>query len=304
MSKRARPLAGVVLVAIALAACNAITGLANDYRLPGDDGGDGAEAGATPDGSTIDDSSSGTDRQVDGADGSDGGAKDADANPPDAAPTFCSDAGANVAICTDFEETNPLAKWDNGGTGGQIKGGNGSISVIAGMGVGGSKAYRAIASDALTDRTVALWKAISNVPTANARYTASFAFLIKKKTIDYGVLAALGFIPSFSPYYGLAIYPTTNKLDQSDPPAPSGGLMADGMLEVWHAATITFERIGATGPSFNSKLVVDGITVDELRPIDSTGAASTELRIGFLFTSTDSDEAEIYYDNVLVTRDP
>ncbi len=298
-----RRVAWFAAITIVLAACNSITGLSDDYRLGDDDGGADPDTGTNvPDSTIEDDGATTSDAGVDVADTStpDAAGQDADAAPDAPPSTFCADAGATVVFCTDFEEANPLAKWDNAP--GQIKGGNGQISIVAGAGIGGSKAYRAFASEAATDRTVAMWKAISNTPSSNSRYTATFSFLIKKKTIEYGVFGALGFVPTFSPYYGLATYPNGN-LDQSDPPAPSTGLTAPGTLDVWHTATIVLERVGA-GPGFNGKIIVNGQTIDDARPLNAGAATSTELRLGYLFTSADPGEAEVFYDNVIVFRDP
>src|SRR5688572_30371484 len=99
--------------------------------LEGLSGGD-PDAGLVTDGSATSEGAAANDGA---SDGSTGDASDA-TTVVDGGPPICTDASANVVFCTDFEEASPIAKWDNAP--GQIKGGNGQISIVAGAGIGGS----------------------------------------------------------------------------------------------------------------------------------------------------------------------
>lgn len=279
--------APVVAVAV-LVACNAISGLDEDFVLAPIDGGADALDATTSDGASDD-----------GALGPDGAAPDAppgDAGPSDAFSCDAADA-TNLAFCADFETD---ASW----TDEELL--EGTVAFELDAGVGGSRGMHAHVDDAGVSRRAALWKRISG-PDAKtyAHYDVAFDFMIQTKTFPY---AALGIFALTQPagggglrYYGASSYGDRTLEEVDDPPdiVPN----KDGITDTygtWHRALIALDREGAG--TYAVSLRIDGAVVDQRTGFDFGDAQTAELRIGILFTSTSAGTMDLFVDNVLVHR--
>lgn len=280
----------VVLVA-ALVACNAISGLDEEFVLvPFDGGADGSVDATATDGASNDGTST-TDVTTSDSPTDGGGPSDA----------FSCDAGdgANVAFCTDFETD---ASW----TDSELD--EGTVAFELDAGLGGSRGMHAHVNNATISRRAALWKRISG-PDAKTytHYDVAFDFMIAGKTFPY---AALGVFALTQPagggglrYYGPASFGDKTLDVVDDPPdiVPDkiGVVGVDG---AWHHAFMALDREGAG--TYAVSLRLDGTTVDTRTGFDFGDAQTAELRIGILFTSTAAGTMDLYVDNVLVHRTP
>lgn len=280
-----RALVGVIAL---LVACNAISGLDEDFVLaPFDAGSSDVLDAKAADGSTNDDSSL-----------PDVVANDApaDAGPSDA---FSCDAGdgANVFFCTDFETD---ASW----TASELA--EGSVTFELEAGVGGSRGMHAHVNDAGVSRRAALWKQITGTDAKTyTHYDVSFDFMIASKTFNY---SALGIFALTQPadggglrYYGAAAFGDRMLEEIDDPPqfVPDKSGIID-TYGTWHRASMSLDR-EASG-TYAATLRIDGTLVDTRTGFDFGAPQTAELRIGILFTSTARGTMDLYVDNVLVNR--
>lgn len=274
----------VVLVGV-LVACNAISGLDEDFVLaPFDAGSSDAIDATTTDGAFPPD------------------VVTTDAPPGDAGPSdaFSCDAGdgANVAFCTDFETD---ASW----TASELL--EGTVAFELDAGVGGSRGMHAHVNDAGgVSRRAALWKQISG-PDAKTwtHYDIAFDFMIQGKTFPYAALGIFGLTQPAGGgglrYYGASSSGDRMLEEVDDPPdiVPN----KDGVMDTfgtWHRAVIALDREG--GGTYAASLRIDGMVVDARPGFDFGDAQTAELRIGILFTSTEPGTMDLYVDNILVHR--
>jgi hypothetical protein len=275
----------VALVAV-LVACNAISGLDEDFVLaPFDSGTPDA-----PDATTIDDAT------TDGTSAADVVTTDAptDAGSSDA---FSCDGGTNVVFCTDFETD---ASWDDSELA------EGTVAFELDAGLGGTRGMHAHVNDATISRRAALWKKISGADAKTyVHYDVAFDFMIAGKTFPY---SALGIFALTQPagggglrYYGAASFGDTTLDVVDDPPdIVPDKVGVDDVYGTWHRAYIALDR-GGSG-TYAVSLAIDGTTVDTLPSFDFGDAQTAELRIGILFTSTSAGTMDLYVDNILVHR--
>ena len=280
----------IFAVVAVLVACNAISGLDEDFVLVPFDGGtpDGAGDGATGDGASSDGTS--TSDVVTTPDGP------TDAGPSDA---FSCDAGdgANVAFCTDFETD---AAWDD------TELAQGTVTFELDAGLGGSRGMHAHVDNANVTRRAALWKRISGADAKTyVHYDVSFDFMIANKTFPY---AALGVFAVNQPsgggglrFYGAASW-TDKTLDNAEdlPQITADKIGVDDVFGTWHRALIALDREPAG--TYATSLKIDGTEVDTYAGFDFGDAIATELRIGILFTSDTAGTMDLYVDNVLVHK--
>lgn len=284
---RCSKLAPLVAVVVTAVACNAITGLGDDFVLAPPDGG-GSDVGVSPsDAAIVDDGSNAVDSAV-----------DADAAAASDAFTCDADAGSNVVLCNDFETD---AAWN----GSELV--DGTITFDLDAGPGGTRAMHAHVSSASTSRRAALWGRVAGADAKSfAHYDVAFDFMVASKTINYaavGVLAVPQNPGGNLPYYGLASFSdkTLDVVDDQPRIVPDGIGLVD-TYGTWHHAKMTFDRNG--GGTYDVTLVVDATNIDVPRTLDFGDAATAEVRIGILFTSTDSGEMDLFVDNVLARRTP
>lgn len=284
---RARRLApAFVLLALAGAACNAITGLGDDFVL------------APPDASTGDATTDGPGEGEGGApDGSRADAPGGDGSPDAAADAFTCDA-ANVVFCTDFETD---ASWNAS----ELN--NGTVAFELDAGPGHSRAMHAHIDNVQVSRRAALWKRISATDAATyAHYDIAFDFRVAQKSIDYAAVGILALTQSGGglPYYGIAAY-TDNAIERFDVIDDSPRISGDGNgvedgTAAWHHAYMTYDRQDAGG--YEVEIFVDGMLVDSRAPFDFGVPQTAELRIGILFTTSDTGTMDLYVDNIVVRR--
>ncbi len=287
---RARRLAPVIVLAVlaggAAAACNAITGLGDDFVL--------APADASAVDGTIADATVGGEG---GPDGAQPDAPEVDAGLDAASDAFTCDA-ANVVFCTDFETD---ASWNAS----ELN--NGTISFELDAGPGNSRAMHAHIDNVQVSRRAALWKRISGTDAKTyAHYDVAFDFRVAQKSVDYSALAILALTQSGGglPYYGVAAY-TENALERFDVIDDSPRIVADDVgLEdgagAWHHALMTYDRQG--DGTYAVEIFVDGTSVDKRSGFDFGTPQTAELRIGILFTTADTGTMDLYVDNIVVRR--
>lgn len=281
-----RLFATFALAAVAVAACNAITGLGEDFVLASPDAGADGAAG-------------------DAAIGADGEAQDGarpDAAAGDAALDASTDAfscdAANVVFCTDFES-------DAGWNASELN--NGTVSFELDAGRGNSRAMHAHIDNVQVSRRAALWKRISTTDAKTyAHYDIAFDFRVSAKTVDYAALGILALTQQGGglPYYGLAAY-TDTPVERFDVIDDGPGIVADGVgvedpAGAWHHAYLTYDR-QASG-TYDVEIVVDGTSVDKRSGFDFGTVQTAELRIGILFTTNDTGTMDLYVDNIVVRR--
>jgi hypothetical protein len=277
-----RPLLAVAAV---LVACNAISGLDEDFVLAPLDGGTSTDA-------TIGDGATG-----DGSPTSDVVTSDVptDAGPSDAFSCTSGDA-ANVVFCTDFETD---AAW----TDSELA--EGTVAFELDAGFGGTRGMHAHVNDAGISRRAALWRRLTTTDAKTyVHWDVSFDFMIAGKTFPY---AALGVFALTQPadggglrFYGPASFGDKTLDAVDDPPdiVPdrNGVIGQDG---TWHRAYVTLDREGASG-TYALALTIDGMPVDNRTGFDFGTPQTAELRIGILFTSTAAGTMDLYVDNIIV----
>ncbi len=266
----------------AMAACNAITGLGEDFVL------------APPDASTEATTS-------DAPASADGAAEDG--APPDA-PTLVDAAkdaldcdAANIVFCTDFETD---ASWNAS----ELK--NGTVSFELDAGLGNSRAMHAHIDNVQVSRRAALWKRISAADAKTyAHYDIAFDLRIAQKSVDYAALGILAITQQGDlPYYGVAAYtdPPVERFDVIDdtPRIVGDGTGVEDGTGAWHHVYMTYDRQDAG--TYAVEIFVDGVSVDKRSPFDFGDAQTAELRIGILFTTADMGTMDLYVDNIVVRR--
>jgi hypothetical protein len=275
-----------VFLAGGLVACNAITGLSDDYHL--------ATAPGAPDASPVDD------RDADGAASS--------LPPPDAAtdsdalaPPFCAGQGGPNTFCTDFEDTAaapPAFGWDANG----FERNGGDFAVEGGVGRDGSRGLRVRATaDGGASLKVSLWKTLPG-PTSAAmsELELRFAFRIASSTMDYAALATFAFPQQNGlSTFGLGWY--GDYLDTSSPPQPGDVSRFLGGVGTWHAGRVTMTR-EANGTTYALVTAIDGTIVDRKAGLSIGAPTSVQVRLGAYYTSIQPGALDLAFDDVVATR--
>lgn len=281
-----RALVTLACTCAAVAACNAITGLGDDYVLVGVDG--GAEDAVTGDGSAGADGGPGGDADVSGDAASDG-----------AQPVFsCDDGpGGQVLFCSTFD---PAPQFD----GEEQQGGTVTISATGGK--DGGAALHAHANEGSVSRKANKWIRVAGLDAAlYQHYEVAFDFRIANRTLSYAAIGVLAFPQPVSglPYYGAAVHDDAPyaRLDVVDNGAagmtPGGAAVEDKPAGTWHHAFMTFDKNGGT---YDLSLSIDGQQVDTHQGFDVLSAQGAELRIGILFGDTSAGVIDVFVDDVVV----
>ena len=278
--------ARLLAVSMSLAACNALTGLADDYRL--------APGLASPDGGPSNGDDGGAATAPDGGPRADGGEAGA-------AGTFCATLGDPGAFCADFEDpglTGPAFGWDP--TGFERNGGD--VTVEAGVGKDGTRGLRARATaDGNASRKVALWKTLPGpVSSAMSHLELRFDFRIASGAMDYAALGAFAFPQQGGglPVVGLGWF--GDYLDTTSPPGAGDPNRFSGGVGAWHAAKLTLDR--AANGTYDLELVLDGTVVDRKAGLSVGTPTSVQVRFGAYFTSTSPGAIDVTFDDVVATR--
>lgn len=272
-----------------LVACNAISGLDEDFVLVPFDGGALADATTGDDGAPTNDGSPTNDVVSSDA--------PTDASAGDA---FACDAGdvANVVFCADFESD---ASWES------TELSEGTVAFELDAGVGGTIGMHAHAKDAGgISRRAALWKRISgNDAETYAHYDVEFDFMVAGKTFPYAALGIFGLTQPADGgglrYYGPAAF-GDRMLEEIDDP-PDFEPNKDGVTDnygTWHHTIMTLDREDAG--TYSLALKIDAKTVDARSGFSFGNPQTAEVRIGILFTSLASGTMDLFVDNVVVRR--
>lgn len=280
---RTRALLASVVV---LGACNAITGLSEEYRLS-PTATDGGPVGNGGDGATI------------GADASSGGI---DATPDGAPSSFCDALVAPGAFCTDFEDptlAGPAFGWD--ATGFEKTGGE--FGIEPGTGRGSSRGLRfRVTTNGSASMKVSLWRTFAGAgPASTNRYELRFDYRIAASTLDYAALATIAFPQGGGGLLtaGLAWY--GDYYDTSSPPSPGDTTRFNAAPGSWHTGKVVLTK-EAPASTFALELTVDDTVVDRKAGVSAGNATAAQIRVGGYFTSLAAGNLDIVFDNVVAER--
>ena len=296
MARVARTLGALAALTAALVACNAISGLDDDYQLdpgPADDASaEGGGDGAIPDGGA--DTSPPSD--VDAPDAADPDAGLDCEKPPPGPPD------ATVVHCDNFDdptEVGPTYGWTR----------HQNTSGAPTLEDGGYVA-RGLRANVTTGATAppqgwvtSLWKRITNGVPDGKQLTMRFRFKATSAEIGYSVIGA---VQLNSLEYGLALYRNgqcpngVSCIDENDGhgghPNASFASSVPFMANHWYLVEINVRRAGTT---FSGKVVVDGVTVHDGANVLPPGLApQVEVGVGAFF-SANNGSADIVVDDVI-----
>jgi predicted small secreted protein len=299
--RRLQTMAGVAALAAALAACNLIAGLGEDFRLdtdgsitPGEDGGlDGSNAdGSLPDGSPLEGSS--------------------DAPPGDGGKleNFCdvTDAGAK-GYCWDFEQagSGPKFNWDTPFFENDASIVNAAAVVQPGIGIGGSHALEVYLSQTGTNLTSNVWlpKPLASVgaPSSLSRIEVDFDFNVVQVNGLYSAgIGMITFPSAASPKeFGISTYQNGNTISR----LVSVGTEASITLDTWHHVRIVLVKTdGSATFSETVDVTPDGgsPTNVETRSGLNPGSGITEIRLGVFSTAGGTGDMRVRFDHLVVRR--
>lgn len=271
----------------ALAACNAITGLSDDYHLAATTGGEDAGSDARGDGAVV---------------APDGAPVSPDAATPDAPATaFCA-LHASATFCADFEDPSlaaPAYGWDS--TGYEKNGGD--FGVEPGIGKDGTRGLRFRATaDGGASLKVALWKTLPGTgPTTTAEYDLDFDFRIAGNSVmDYAALASFSFpVPGDLYNVGLGWY--GDYFDTTSPPNPGDvNRLTEGPGAWRHGRVVLTREPSVT--TYALETSIEGAVIDKKAGLSFATATSAQVRVGAYFTSKTSGSIDVVFDNVVAVR--
>jgi hypothetical protein len=275
----------VALFALAVIACNVITGLSDEFQVESArieaGAGDDSPSGIPPTPPGVGDGSP--------PDGSDARPGDASIDVPKTG--FCSDAGSPVYVfCTDFEDTTlSLGGFQSTDLS------DGSVKVENAIGRDGGRALHATALNAPDASRHAA--ALLMLGSTFTHYDVTFDFVVQTDALDYVTIGILGFnVAATTNYYGVAMH-NHNLLDVSFPPGTDNLGVDASPGPAWHTANIVLDNSG--GNTFNGKLYVDKTLCQTTLGLNYA-AAPPEIHVGAFFTGYGAGTAEIYIDNVVV----
>ncbi len=270
----------ILALAFALGACNALTGLSDDYRLAtGADGSppEGIESGAAEAGPSVP---------------TDGGSE--------AAPgSFCAQ-WPNSAFCTDFEDqglTAPNFGWDEKERNG------GDFAIEPGVGKDGSRGMRFRATaDGGASLKVAIWKNVPGTsPSTSKRYDLRFDFRIAESTMEYAALATFAFPQQAGlATFGLGWY--GDYLDTTSPPQPGDTNRLNASPGPWHTGRVLLAK-DANTQLWALEVAVDAKVIDQKSGLSVGSAATAQIRLGAYFTSVKAGFLDVVFDNVVADHE-
>jgi hypothetical protein len=284
---RAATVAGGALV---LAACNAISGLDQDYVL--------SDAGTT-----LPSGTSSGEPPFEG--GTSGSVPLPEAGSDGATAIHCANPPKNTLFCWDFDDPSKSTTAPFGWSTGSFTGG-GSLAVDnTGQGAGGLALHATVIGSSTSHSTV-LWENIT-VPqpwTPSNSLVATFSFRVKQG----GTYAVIGAFQFGGHEDGISVYDSVCSgaapcVDENDPqgrPHDTAGSIALDTSH-WYQGKITLTPTGAG--SFAHTVLVDENVVDTR----ATGAipgptpSSVQLGVGAFYSGNNSATTETYVDDVVVT---
>lgn len=288
----AKALVALATFAAALAACNLIAGLTEDYSVVSGDG-------STPSGEAGGDGPVDPDGAKDGSPNTDGG-QDGTIT-PDALPParYCDSLDASgLDFCHDFEDDTlgVMPTWSRFQ---KDLGTDASIEVSAEGGLGGSRGlvfetYTASTGNRNTFLVETL--AATKQPGDFLSYDIEFDFLVVASLPDEAV-GVLNFTGATPEDHGVAAYST---LDLASKLAPKGTAPGVKLGSKWHHVRISLEHT-APGTMFNKRIAIDGEMNVDTATVSVASASATEVRIG-VFSTAGSGRTRVLFDNVVAWR--
>lgn len=275
-----------VAVAGILAACNALTGLSDDYHLAPDSGGTLPET-STPDTAVPETSTTDTSTP--------------DTSVPDAA-TICDGVDdAGLVFCKDFEDEDAGADYYKADAAGFT---SASMLTVLDAGYGNSRGFVVDVVRA-NGGTSHVWAAYTlqaeKPPNQYAHYDVSFRMKVLSNSLQYVTLGLLTFIADIpgNGDWGAALYPGIIKRNND----ALGSGAAVGNPPSWHLVRITFDKLEA-GPNYRRALYVDDMTTplsfDDSYAVPSSLAS--EVRIGAFYTGSQAGAVRVAFDQLVVRR--
>ncbi len=323
-SKAHRTVGAIAMTIGALAACNAIAGLDDDYvladsgiPLPSDK--DGSSGGS--------ETSSGSDGSSSGDDGSVDGGKDAAKPPADAsAPLDCTNPPGlehgDVLFCDNFEDTTGTPANNFGWTSTLQTGG--APTVEAAIGRNGTRGLRAKATtSSTTSVSTGLKKSIPLDFPLSSTYWLSFYFSVKSVGIDYSAIGAIQLATggrTNASEHGVGVYnnavsvqcpndggpPCYNENDQIPGHKHDAFRAVHVETDRWYYAEVFVTR-NANGAEYAGKVVVDGQTIkthttSALLDGGPTGSP-VDFIVGVFYSGTTNPQStEVIIDDVVVRQ--
>lgn len=270
----------VAAAAAALAACNAITGLSDDYHLATTDGGAPGNDGAGNDGEPP-------------GDGGHDGEADADAS----RDGFCATADAANGACFDFDDPGA----DAGGTTYEKNASAASVRVVAGEGKAGSGGLVVHHERLASAPSSYVWFAVSLPQTAFPREFAAYEMEYDVRTtetaLDYVALGILTFPSDWdsNAEYGTALYGNQSKNIISKLAPQGDGKISGGD---WHHVRV---RLTRGDGSFARDLLLDGTQIDTSAYLPPASGTS-EVRLGAFNSSLGAGSVTTTFDDLVVRR--
>jgi hypothetical protein len=298
-----RPLlAALALSAVALAACNLITGLDADYSSSGRDAAVGVSEGGTPDGPGSD-SPSGDDGSMTTEGGPDGSV----------VLSFCEkakgDSQPDDFFCTDFENGLSFAGGSDGWTDMNNQNDAGKLAVVTDAGMDASRALEVIGNSTTTasaDTRIRRTLLAMDQPYAYRSYDVAFDVLLADSTNEYEALGLLMFAQSdvMAREHGIAGYgPSPHFLSrQATGVVPSGTERIPNTIG-WAHAHITLDHDSPTA-AFKRTITIGGVKADDTTGHVIDAGAPTDFRLGVFYTPAKTGTAHVYFDNVVMRRRP
>lgn len=278
--------------AAAVAACNAIAGLGEDFTLDPNagDGSIGKTDGADPD-------AQGNDAALDGLVQSDA--------PPDqlvsdAGPFTC--VGVDAEFCDDFETATPDPNFGWSDTQRSPTAADASVTVMADAGVGGTRGLYVSMYESTTGFATGdfawLTQSIGGAdPRVNALVDVEFDIRVPDRAVDYLATGILAFPNGGAPgEFGVAAYPTNKISHTGGTAAPN----AVGPNSAWHHVHITLQKDGAGTVKRTLEIDKRQQSSTATQPVPTGGG--TELRLGAFNTGAGVGVNSVVFDNVLIRR--
>jgi hypothetical protein len=257
-------------------ACNAITGLDEDYHVASDARAGGQDA-SRPDAPTDD--------VVTPPDGS---------VPDSSVDASC--AAVDAELCLDFEQPDA-------GASSYLKNNvaDASIAVEPGAGMGGTGGLVVSLARGAGGASSSVWFArampITKLPREFTHYEVEVDVKAGTTALDYVALAILAFgdDATSNTDYGIALY--TDAISKLNGIGDAGAVAAG---TAWHHVDLKLERVG-DGPSFTRKLTIDGTPIDT-SPVTPPATGRSEARLGAFYSSMGGGSLTVTFDRLVVRR--
>jgi hypothetical protein len=305
-----RVLLSLIAPATILAACNAISGLDQDYELT--EGSSGSTSSSGGDGQATDGGP--IEEATDGEVTPDGPKPDVDGAPP---PVDCNGAVVPGALfCWNFDKGDGLG----GGWTQETVSGSANLELAPGN-AGAGQALRArVDGNGNSSAKAALIRTISTKSWASGQtLTLKLNLKIVTASTDYAAFGVFEFGTPPPTEHGLAFYSGGAQcpggvpcLDENEPVHRpdhtmdlTGATPLAARINKWMPAEVSLTWTSGGGGNFAGKVKVDGLTLDDraTNAMPSTAAPpqSVVLRVGVFFAGAAAQPNEVFIDDIVVT---